>query len=48
MRTKKESKALDLFQYGYEDSVIAARAELSVKEVKELRAMYNIFKERGT
>lgn len=33
----KENKAMELFHYGYEDSVIAARTELSIEEVKDLR-----------
>ena len=38
---KKENKALELFQYGYEDSVVAARAELPIEDVKELRKAWN-------
>ena len=34
---KKENKAMELFGYGYEDSVIAARVGLSEKDVKDLR-----------
>ena len=44
MTTKNEKKAFDLFQFGYKDSIIAARAELSLDRVKELRQLYNLFK----
>lgn len=37
---------MSLFQYGYVDTIIVARAELSINRVKELRQMYNLFKER--
>lgn len=37
---------MSLFQYGYVDTIIAARAELSVNRIKELRQMYNLLKER--
>ena len=33
----KENKALELFGYGYEDSVIAARTGLSEEDVRDLR-----------
>ena len=41
---EKEKKALELFQYGYEDSVIAARSELSIEDVKELRKAWERWK----
>ena len=42
MKTKERrlKEALDLFQYGYENSVVAARCEISIEEVKELRRKY--------
>ena len=41
---KKENKALELFQFGYEDSVIAARCELPEEDVKELRKAWERWK----
>ena len=34
---EKENKAMELFGYGYEDSVIAARVRLSEQDVRILR-----------
>lgn len=44
MSTKKERTAMELFQYGYEDSVIAARSELAMSYVTDLRVIYNTYK----
>ncbi len=46
MPTKKEKTAMSLFKFGYVDSIISARAELSINRVKEIRSMYNLFKEK--
>ena len=46
MPTKKEKTAFELFQYGYVDSIIAARANLSIDQVKELRVIYNTLGEK--
>lgn len=37
---EKENKAMELFTYGYEDSVIAARTGLPERDVRELRKAY--------
>lgn len=36
-KTRRAQGALGLFQFGYEDSVIAARTELNIGYVAELR-----------
>ena len=41
MKKENITKALELFQYGYEDSVIAARSELPIGVVKDLRKAWN-------
>lgn len=40
MKMENENKALELFQYGYEDSVIAARSGLSEDYVANLRKVW--------
>ena len=37
IKMEKENKAMELFGYGYEDSVIAARVRLSEQDVRILR-----------
>lgn len=37
---KKKNEALELFDYGYEDTVIAARTQLPIEDVKELRRVW--------
>ena len=36
-KMNKKERAMELFQYGYENSVIAVRVELSEEEVVKLR-----------
>jgi hypothetical protein len=45
MKTQKEKckEAASLMEYGYPDSVIAARCELSVRDVEEIRQICKIF-----
>ena len=37
---EKENEAIKLFQYKYEDSVIAARVQLPEEEIKRLRKVW--------
>ena len=46
MVDKREKKAMELFEFGYQDTVIAARAELELSKVKELRQLFVLFKEK--
>ena len=45
MKTNRQrcKDAADLLQYGYPNSVIAARCELSEREVEEVRQICRIF-----
>ena len=45
MKTHKEKckEAADLLQYGYPNTVIAARCEISVRDVEEIRQICKIF-----
>jgi len=40
----KENKATELFQYGYEDSVIAARTGLEERDIADLRKAWERWK----
>ena len=42
--TKKEKDAANLLQYGYPNSVIAARTGLSEREVEDIRQIGQIFR----
>ena len=44
MTSKKEYEAGELLQYGYPNSVIAARTGLSEKEVEDIRQIKQIFR----
>lgn len=35
--SERKKIALELFEFGYVDSIIAVRAELSIPEIKDLR-----------
>ena len=44
MGSKKEHEAGELLQYGYPNSVIAARTGLSEREVEDIRQIKQIFR----
>ena len=46
MATKAEKEVMGLFQYGYFDTVLSGRTGVPIDRIKELRQMYNLFKEK--
>ena len=44
MPAKGEKECMDLFQYGYFDTVLSARCGISIAKVQELRTLYNLLK----
>ena len=43
---EKEKEVIDLFQYGYFDTVLSGRCGVPIDRVKELRVLYMLFKEK--
>ena len=44
--TNAEKQATELMGFGYFNSIIAARTGLTIKEVEEIRVVYNLFKKK--
>ena len=44
MPTKGEKECMELFQYGYFDTVLSGRCGIPIAKVQELRTMYNLLK----
>ena len=41
---EKANEAIRLFVFGYEDSVISARTQLPIEEVRELRRVFEAWR----